>query len=174
VLLRATGSDAVLGRYRGEVGSALTREINGADEAESWNGIVRFPETVFATSQNAMLVRLDLSPGETMGALAAAEQAATDNNFVVATIGRVGIGALLVAFCPVAVDPPGAVQYANAISAFRASLSPDASAVVLRCPLEAKRHVSVWGTPATDVDAMRTIKRALDEHDILNRGRFLF
>ena len=174
VLLRATGSDAVLARYRAELGGALTREINDAGEASLWRGVAEFPLTVFSKSQNAMLVRLDLPPSEIGTALAAAEQAASDNNFVVATIGRVGIGALLVAFCPIAVDPPGAIQYANTISAFRGSLSGDASAVVLRCPLEAKRHFSVWGTSPTDLDAMKAIKRAMDEHDILNRGRFLF
>jgi glycolate oxidase FAD binding subunit len=174
VLLRATGSDAVLARYRGELGGALTREINDAGEASLWGGVAEFPLTVFSSSQNAMLVRLDLPPSEIGTALAAAEQAASDNNFLVATIGRVGIGALLVAFCPIAVDPPGAIQYTNTISAFRGSLSGDASAVVLRCPLEAKRHFSVWGTSPTDLEAMKTIKRAMDEHDILNRGRFLF
>lgn len=174
VLLRANGSDAVLSRYRSEVGSALLREINDSDEAALWRAVTEFPLTVFAKSQNAMLVRLDLPASEVGKALAAAQQAATDNNFVVAAIGRVGIGALLVAFCPVAVDPPGAMQYANTISAFRASLSRDASAIVLRCPLEAKRHFSIWGTSPTDLDAMKAVKRAMDERDILNRGRFLF
>ncbi len=174
VLLRANGSDAVLARYRAEVGGALKREIDGAEEASLWRGIAEFPLTVFAKSQNAMLVRLDLPPNQIGSALAAAEQAATDNNFVVATVGRVGIGALLIAFCPVAVDPPGVIQYANTISAFRGVLSRDASAVVLRCPLEAKRHFSVWGSSPTDLDAMKAIKRVMDERDILNRGRFLF
>jgi glycolate oxidase FAD binding subunit len=173
VLLRAAGSDAVLARYRAELGGALTREVDDG-ESTLWRGITGFPQTVFAKSQNAMLVRLDLPASEIGKALADAERAATDNNFVIAIIGRVGIGALLLAFCPIAVDPPGAMQYANAISSFRASLSRDASAVVLRCPREVKPHVSVWGTSPTDLDAMRAIKRAMDEHDILNRGRFLF
>ena len=174
VLLRASGSEAVLARYRAEIGGALNREIIDADETSLWRALIGFPDAVFERSQNAMLVRLDLPPSEIGAALAAAEQAATDNNFVVAAIGRVGIGALSLAFCPIAVDPPGAIQYANCISAFRASLSRDTSAIVLRCPVEAKRHVGVWGTSPTDLDAMQTIKRALDEHDILNRGRFLF
>ena len=174
VLLQASGSDAVLSRYRSEVGAALAREINDVEEPSLWRAVAEFPLTVFARSQNAMLVRLDLPPTELGKALAAAERAATDNNFVVAAVGRVGIGALLLAFCPIAVDPPGAIQYANAISAFRGSLPRDASAVVLRCPLEAKRHFSVWGTSPTDLEAMKAIKRAMDERDILNRGRFLF
>lgn len=174
VLLQASGSDAVLSRYRGELGGAISREIEREEETSLWRDITQFPLSVFEKSQNAMLVRLDLPPSEIGAALTAAERAATDNNFVVATIGRAGIGALLVAFCPIAVDPPGAMQYANAISAFRASLARDASAVVLRCPAEVKRHVGVWGDSPTDLGAMQAIKHAMDEHDILNRGRFLF
>ncbi len=173
ILLRAAGSDAVLSRYRAQLGGAITREIDDGESA-LWRGIAEFPETVVTKSQNAMLVRLDLPPSEIAEAIASAEQAAADNNFVLATVGRVGVGALLLAFSPIAVDPPGAMQYANAISAFRASLSRDASAVVLRCPTEVKPHVSVWGSSPTDVEAMKSIKRAMDEHDILNRGRFLF
>ena len=174
VLLRATGSDAVLARYRGEAGEFVVGEIEDKNEASLWRGLAEFPATIFEKSNNTMLVRLDLPPSEVGNALRAAEQAANDNNFVVAAIGRVGIGAMLVAFCPIAVDPPGVIQYANTISAFRGSLSRDASAVVLRCPLEAKLHFSVWGTSPTDLEAMRTIKSAMDERDILNRGRFLF
>jgi glycolate oxidase FAD binding subunit len=174
VLLRASGSDAVLARYRAELGDTLSCEISEAEEACLWRGITEFPETVFAKSQNTMLVRLDLPTREIGAVLAAAEKQASDNNFVVATVGRVGIGSLLVAFCPIAVDPPGAMQYANTISAFRSSLSRDASAIVLRCPLEAKRRFSVWGTSPSDLEAMKAIKRAMDERDILNRGRFLF
>jgi len=174
VLLRATGSEAVLSRYRAELGGAIAREVNDAEEVSLWRGVAEFPLNVFLKSQNTMLVRLDLPPSEIGGALAAAEQAARDNNFVVAAIGRAGIGALVVAFCPIAVDPPGVIQFANAISAFRGSLSRDASAVVLRCPLDAKRLFSVWGTSPTDVEAMKAIQHAMDEHGVLNRGRFLF
>lgn len=169
VLLRAAGSDAVLSRYEAEVGEAEQLD----DDASLWHAIVEFPSSVFDRAQNTMLVRLDLPPGEIGAALKSAEQAASDNNFVVAAIGRVAIGSMLIAFSPIAVDPPGVVSYANAISDFRGSLSPHASAVVLRCPREVKSHVSVWGTSPTDLDAMRSIKSALDPNGILNRGRFL-
>lgn len=173
VLLRASASDAVLARYRAEIGGDVAREAEGAEEEQLWHGIYDFEERVFASAQNTMLVRLDLPATEVSGALTAAVQAASDNNFVCAIIGRVGIGALLVAFCPIAVDPPGAVQYANTISFFRSALGRHASAVVLRCPAEAKRHFSVWGTSPTDIEAMKAIKMAMDPNDVLNRGRFV-
>lgn len=169
VLLRASGSDAVLARYRAEIGEAAQIE----DDAAAWKEICEFPATVFERAKNTMLVRLDLPPSEIGAALKSADQAATNNNFVLAAVGRFGIGAMLVAFCPMAVDPPGAISFANAISDFRGSLSPHASAVVLRCPREVKPHVSVWGTSPTDLAAMKAIKHALDPNDILNRGRFV-
>lgn len=172
VLLRASGSNAVLARYRAEIADGV--EIEGDKESQLWRALAQFPDKVFESSQNAMLIRLDLPPTEIANALRVAERAASDNNFVVATIGRVGMGAMLLAFCPIAVDPPGVVQYANAISYLRGALSRHASAVVLRCPLEAKRHFSVWGSSPTDIEAMKSVKRALDPNDILNRGRFLF
>ncbi len=78
------------------------------------------------------------------------------------------------AFIPIAVDPPSAMQYANAASAFRANLPQEASVVVTSCPREAKDHFSIWGSSPTDVECMHAVKRTLDPGNILNRGRFLF
>jgi FAD/FMN-containing dehydrogenase len=52
-------------------------------------------------------------------------------------------------------------------------LPRDASAVVTRCPREAKLHFSPWGSTPTDMDSMRAVKRALDPANVLNRGRFV-
>jgi FAD/FMN-containing dehydrogenase len=66
------------------------------------------------------------------------------------------------------------MQYANAASEFRGQLPEEqASAVVLRCPQEAKPHFSLWGTSPTDLEAMRMVKAALDPGNLLNRGRFM-
>ncbi len=174
ILLRAAGSDTVLARYQRELGTAVTWEVDGDDEKKLWIAVAEFSAAVKQKSHNAMLLRVDLPMTACGDALRGAERAGLDNNFIVAGVGRIGVGALLLAFIPLAVDPPAAMQYANAISAFRASLNRDASALVLSCPVEAKRHVSVWGSTPTDLDAMRAIKRAFDEKGVLNRGRFLF
>ena len=83
------------------------------------------------------------------------------------------LAVLSVAMAPLSVDPPSAMQYANAASALRAALPAGSSAIVLRCPTEAKRHFDVWGTPSSDIACMRAVKRAMDPKNILNRGRFL-
>ena len=174
LLLRAGGSDAILNRYRKELGAAVTREVDGDAEASLWRHYAEFAEAAVARSHNAMLVAVHIPAQSAEAVIAAAQQAALDNNFVCAVTGRIGIGSLLIAFMPVAVDPPGAVLYVNAMSAFRGALPRDGSAIVLRCPLEAKRHFSVWGSSPTDLESMRAVKQALDAKDILNRGRFLF
>jgi glycolate oxidase FAD binding subunit len=173
VLLRAAGSDAVLARYRKELGAAGHAELEGEAEAQLWRRAADFPHSVAAAHQNAMLVSVFVPPAEVDRALEAAERAALDNNFFCAAAGRAGAGALAVAMMPLPVDPPAAMQYAAAASSLRAALSRDSSAVVLRCPREAKAHFSLWGTSLTDLDAMRAVRRALDPASVLNPGRFL-
>ncbi len=174
VLLRAAGSDTVLARYRAELGPAITGEAGGDDEREIWRRIAEFPHVLFERSQNAMLLRLDLALQDVQAVIEAAQRAATDNNFVCAVSGRIGVGSLLVGLAPVAVDPPAAVQYVNAVSFLRGAVPRHGSAIVLRCPVEAKRHFNVWGSTPNDLATMQSIQRAFDPKDILNRGRFLF
>jgi FAD/FMN-containing dehydrogenase len=136
--------------------------------------VAEFPRVLLESSQNAMLVRVDVAPQDVGTVLEAAERAAVDNNFVCAALGRAGVGALLVGFTPITVDPPSAMQYVNAVSFLRGAVPRDGSAVVLYCPVEAKRHFSVWGGTPNDVETMKAIKRAFDGKNTLNRGRFLF
>ncbi len=174
VIVRGAGSDAVLARYRKELGSDVSREVEGAEEGEIWKLIPEFTHRLFEVSRNAMLVRVDVALQDVGAVLAAAERAAVDNNFVCAVSGRVGVGSLLLGFVTVAVDPPPAMQYVNAISFLRGGMPRDASAIILRCPVEVKRHCTVWGSTPNDLETMKSLKRAFDPKDILCRGRFLF
>jgi len=174
ICVRAGGSEAVLGRYRSTLGSAVTTELDGEAEAQLWRAISNFRHTVAVRHRNAMMVNVSVPLTAVADALAAGERAATQHNFLFAAVGRAGIGSLVMAFIPIAVDPPSTMQYANAASAFRANLPQEASAVVTSCPHEAKNHFSVWGSSPTDVECMRAVKRTLDPRNILNRGRFLF
>lgn len=173
VLVRAAGSDAVLARYRKELGADVASELADGDEARVWRCLTAFAASVLARHQNAMMLDLNVPIASVHDALAAAERAALENNFLCAVVGRVGIGSLVLAFIPLLVDPPSAMQYANAVSNLRGALPRDAAAVVTRCPREAKLHFSLWGSPPTDIECMRAVKRALDPGNVLNRGRFL-
>jgi glycolate oxidase FAD binding subunit len=173
VMVRASGSDAVLARYARELGNAVTHSFDGDSEAQMWLHVSNFSANVMDRHRNAMIVHIGVPIAEVATALRAVDKAAFDYTFVSAVIGRVGIGSLVAAFVPLAVDPPSAMHYANAASGLRAGLPRDSSAIVTQCPLEAKRHFSVWGLPTADVQSMTAVKHALDPNNIFNRGRFV-
>jgi glycolate oxidase FAD binding subunit len=172
IALRFAGSARILERCRRELSSSITRELD-TEPTDFWRRVSGFEQRVSNRHRNAMIIQVNVAIGESQSALEAAQLAAVEYNFVAATVGRVMLGSFQVAFLPLAIDPPSVMQFAGAASGFRSRLSRAASAVVVRCPLEAKQHFDVWGSTPTDTALMRKIKRALDPKGILNRGRFL-
>jgi len=173
LLLRAAGSDAVLARYRNELGHYIVGDFEGEEETRLWADMADFSTAVLQRHRNAMLLQVSAPPESLGTVMSASERAGLENNLLPALLGRCMAGSLVLAFIPLAVDPPAAVQYVNAASALRAGLARDSSAIVTRCPAEAKRHFNVWGDSPTDRELMRTVKQALDPAGILNRGRYL-
>jgi glycolate oxidase FAD binding subunit len=171
--LRFSGSDRVLARCRKDLGDSVATELTGSEENNYWAKLRAFESRVIKRHRNAMVFHVEVPIAESQSMVEAAQQAAIDYNFMAATIGRAALGSFVIAFLTLAVDPPAVTQFAGAASNFRAHLSRTASAIVTRCPREAKQHFDVWGTTPTDVELMRKIKRALDPKGILNRGRFL-
>ncbi|HEX2330300.1 MAG TPA: FAD-binding oxidoreductase [Candidatus Angelobacter sp.] len=171
--MRAAGSDNILARYRRELGSAITRELSGADEGQFWRWVTNFEYTVLERHQNAMVIHTHLTIQGLGAALEALEKTAPDYNFVPAVLGRAATGNLVASFVPLSVDPPAAMQYANCVSAFRGMLPAGSSAEVAHCPKEAKPHFDVWGSTPTNIEMMRALKQAIDPNNILNRGRFI-
>jgi len=173
IVLRFAGSDRVLARCRRELGSSLKREMNGTEEADLWSRVVDFERRVTARHRNAMIFHVSVPIAESLLAIEAAQTAATNYNFVAAVIGRAIVGSYVIAFLPLAIDPPSVMQFAGAASDFRSHLSRASSAIVVCCPREAKQHFDVWGSTPTDTEIMKKIKHTLDPKGILNRGRFL-
>src|SRR5258708_27556025 len=56
IVLRAAGSDAILARYTRELGSAVTRALEGPDEDQFWRWVTHFEHSVVARHQNAMVM----------------------------------------------------------------------------------------------------------------------
>lgn len=173
IVLRAAGSDTVLARYARDLGAAVTRALDGAAEQQFWTWVSHFEYAAMARHRNAMVMYTHLAIQNVGSALQALERVAPDYNFIPAALGRAATGNLVLAFIPLSVDPPSAMQYANCVSAFRGMLPPGSSAEVAHCPKEAKPHFDVWGSTPTDLELMKAVKRVMDPNNILNRGRFI-
>ncbi|HKD14158.1 MAG TPA: FAD-binding oxidoreductase [Candidatus Angelobacter sp.] len=173
LVVRVSGSDNVLARCRRELGSPVFRELEGASETQFWSWVSQFEFSVLDRHRNAMIVYAHSTIQNVEAVAQALERSAPDYNFLPAMVGRAATGNLVLAFLPLPVDPPAAMQYANCASALRALLPAGCSATVTHCPKEAKAHFDVWGSTPTDIELMRGVKRALDPKRILNRGRFI-
>ena len=174
ILVRATGSDAVLARYRAELGTAISREIEGNRERDLWRPLDDFSPIAVEQHPRSLLISMTLPVCDVQPVLSELSAVAKSNRFSFAAIGRVGIGHLLVSLWQAPEAEVSLVSFVNAVSGLRNHLPHDVSMAVLRCPSESRHHISAWGPMPTHLESMRAVKMALDPKDILNRGRFLF
>lgn len=168
VVLRASGSDAVLQRYRSELGSAVAAEIVDKEEHMLWQSLADFAANL---TPNALVLDISAPLARFAEIVNASDSIAAKHGLFIAVAGR-AIGPLNVALLPVK-EQPDSSAYAAVLQEIRRVIANDGAAVVSRCPVAIKAKVDVWGQTPTDLEAMRTVKRALDSRNILNRGRFL-
>ncbi len=173
ILLRAGGSDAVLARYRKELGSAVSRELEGQAECDLWQAVSDFSHLIHENHPRSLLISMALPLADVQPVLDGLAMVAQSNSLTLAAIGRVGVGHLLIAMWPTPEAEVTLVNFVNAVSELRNRVPHDVSMAVLHCPAEARHHVGAWGPTPTDLEAMRAVKLTLDPRDILNRGRFL-
>ncbi len=67
------------------------------------------------------------------------------------------------------------LEQAKTLHAFLSSEASEAqgNVVILRCPAEWKKELSVWGNPRADAFLMQSVKEKLDPKQIFNPGRLL-
>jgi glycolate oxidase FAD binding subunit len=174
ILVRAAGSDAVLARYRSELGAAISREIDGTRERDLWRALDDFSPIAVERHPRSLLISMTLPVRDVQPVLSELSAVAEANRFCFAAIGRVGVGHLLVSLWQAPEAELSLVSFVNAASGLRNHLPHDVSMAVLSCPSESRHHVSAWGPMPTHLESMRAVKMALDPKDVLNRGRFLF
>jgi glycolate oxidase FAD binding subunit len=172
VCLRAAGSEAVLSRYRKELGAAVTREAEGEPETSLWRLASDFMTIAPKAHPNASLLALSLALKDVREVLGRTLPAVL-SGLEFAAVGRIGVGHLLVAFWPRASShsTEATVALSVAIDDLRRHLPAHASMAVLLSPDAGGKF---WGPLPTDAASMRALKQALDPKDILNRGRFSF
>src|SRR5947209_10439625 len=88
IVLRATGSDNVLARYSRELGSAVTRTLEGVEEEQFWGWISHFEQSVLARHRNAMVLYTHLAIQNVGPALQALQRVAADYNMIPADVAR--------------------------------------------------------------------------------------
>lgn len=166
LLLRAGGSENVLGRYRHELGTMVTWETDD-DEERLWGAVADLPDTLWARENGTIVIRAAAPAQKLAHILHAAEAASQAYGFNLTCTGR-AVTPVYLAFSPA----QSTGDYGAIVSEIRNAVGRDGSVIVTHCPSHVKANVDVWGTP-TDLEAMRLVKRTLDPGDILNRGRFL-
>ena len=169
VYLRAAGSDAVLARYRSELGAAISHSIDAQNEHDLWQAIQDFSHTLPERNPGSLLLSLSLPLADVLPVLNELESVAASDHLVYAAIGDVGVGRLLVGLWPAG---PHA-NLGDGVSSFRERLPRDASVSILHCPEALRRHSSAWAKTPTHFDSIKAVKQALDGKNVLNRGRFL-
>lgn len=157
IYVRASGSDAVLARYRRELGSLVTRELEAEEEREMWRKI----------ENCGHVSRLDamVPPSAVADVLESLEDLRKPGFFEFAVLGRVGLGHVQVhtGFGDIGgPDPAQAI-----IDHLRQHVQSEISFCI-------SGRTNPWPVAPSGLTSMRAVKMALDPRDILNRGRFLF
>ena len=174
ILLRAAGSDAVLARYRTELGTSLSREVEGQAEHDFWQSVSDFSHSVRNRHPRSLVLSMTLPLADVQPVLNEIAGVANSNGLTHAVVGRVGVGHLQVGMWPASQSEVAQASFVDAICGVRDRLPSDVSMAVLHCPEEARGQISAWAVTPTDLESMRAVKHALDPKDILNRGRFPF
>ena len=170
ICLRGSGSDNVLARYRKELGSAITREVEGEDERRMWRAIENFPSAPEGTDADswstgyARTIHIFAPLGDVRHVIAALNRVESYGTISVAFVGRVGIGHVLATaaeILPEASDPRHDI-----LEELKRGLGE-------RVSVKTPHDPTPWPIPPTNLASMRAVKQALDPKNIL-RGREIF
>ncbi len=165
--VRASGSDAVLARYRKELGTAVTRELEDDSESKMWRAIENFPvlrdglDIDAPDSSQPQVVELNVWPREVTAVIDALLNTTATGGPDVGIVGRVGIGHLLVRAGDG--EPGGSDRTRAMVSALRTKLGDKVAVKVMGAG-------NPWPIAPPHLPSMRAVKQALDPKNVL-RGR---
>jgi len=170
ICVRAAGSDAVLTRYRKELGAAVTRELEGDGESKMWRAIEKFPFASDAESEDGTLaddgqrIQITVPPRDVMSVVDALNDIDKRGNIGVAFIGRVGVGHVLAVVGNNDSNPEEAAGVV--VDVLRKKFGADINVKI-------DSAANPWPIAPADLACMRAVKQALDPKNVL-RGRTIF
>jgi FAD/FMN-containing dehydrogenase len=169
ICLRAAGSDAVLARYRKELGSAISRELDGEAEGRMWRTLQDFPHSLDAsgqeTSENPQWrINITVPPSAALRVVDTLHGLGSTGEVGVAMIGRIGIGHIQAVVADHQRHASGTVE--KVVDELRASVGQDITVKV-------DGAANPWPIAPANLEGMRAVKQALDPNNVL-RGRNIF
>ena len=142
------------------------------DLPPAWNRQREFIPIALASSPATTVVKMSVLPTHMKDALAAARQAAENNDLRWAAMAR-GLGIIYFAILPSDHTDEHRQRVADAISAIQEACAKLAGhATIPWAPAEWKSTLQIWGPPRPDAAQMQKLKSVFDPQNILSPSRF--
>jgi glycolate oxidase FAD binding subunit len=137
-----------------------------------WNRQREFVPIALACSPATTIVKMSVLPARMKDALAAAHQAAKDNELRRIAMAR-ALGIIYFAILPTEHSEECRQRVANATTAIQQACAKLAGhATIPWCPAEWKTTLQIWGPARQDFVQMQKVKSVFDPQNILSPGRF--
>jgi glycolate oxidase FAD binding subunit len=168
--VRAAGSDSVLARYRKELGSAISRELESDPEGEMWRAIQNFPDSAQASNNGTVVpeasdrIQITLPPGRMLTIIETLDALSVGSEVAIAMTGRVGVGHVQAVVCDRTGRPSKVLS--KLVDALQKSGCSDLS-------MRVEGALNPWPITPANLASMRAVKQALDPRNVL-RGREVF
>lgn len=167
ICVRAAGSDAVLARYRKELGMAINREVAGESEVTMWRAIENFPYsagdgTTARAGENLMRrIHITVPPRDLLAVIEVMNRVMPSLQIDFGCIGHVGIGHLQ--FVAQQFNHVGTGITSGLTDALRSEVGDKAT-------VKMDGAANPWPITPANLASMRAVKQALDPNNVL-RGR---
>ncbi|HKV28011.1 MAG TPA: FAD-binding oxidoreductase [Candidatus Acidoferrales bacterium] len=177
VAISAAGNEPVLERSANDLqtlarnGNAATFTALDSSRANTLQAAIReFPALMEKRSSDSVIVKATALPARMVENVQSFLSIAAERGLPCAILAR-GVGVIYFALLPAEREIARLTQCAKEM--FSAAGKRGICATIVRCPLEVKREINIWGAAAGDFALMQQVKQAFDPHGILAPGRFV-
>ena len=169
ICVRASGSDAVLARYRKQLGAAITNELGSDDENRMWRAIENFPDSAKSgddtpISAVSRRIQITVPPGRMLPLIEALDALWARGEIRVAMTGRVAVGHVQAVVWNGNRNTPDVLN--EVVDGLRKSAGDDLA-------IRVDGASNPWPLGPPSLASMHAVKRALDPNNVL-RARNIF